>query len=71
MPDLTEGEKALLKTLQDMESWGVYADGIVEAGSLVQRGYATCDDDYEGPRLFITEAGRKAITPWEGQHDSD
>lgn len=51
----------LLQTLKDYGSFGVYADNLIEAGMAIEAGYARAENDYEGPRLFLTEAGEKAL----------
>lgn len=51
----------LLETIRDCGSFGVYADNLIEAGMAVEAGYARAENDYEGPRLFLTEAGAKAV----------
>lgn len=54
---VTEKALALLQKVVALEGWYVCADNIVEAGVLVGAGYARCYDDYEGPRLALTDAG--------------
>lgn len=52
----------LLQTMKDCGgSFGVFADNLIEAGMAVEAGYARAENDYEGPRLFLTEAGKKVI----------
>ena len=51
---------SLLATVAEMTSWGCYADSIPAAGELVTAGYIRAEDDYEGPRLIITDKGMKA-----------
>ena len=52
----------LLQNIRDCDgSFGVFADNLIEAGMAVEAGYARAENDYEGPRLFLTEAGKKAI----------
>jgi len=37
----------------------VLADDLIAAGWLIEAGYARAEDDYEGPRIWLTPAGRK------------
>lgn len=57
---LSEDAQAILKTVVEYGSWGVYATGIVACAELIKAGYAIADDDYEGPRLLRTEKGLRA-----------
>ena len=56
---LNRNAKGLLKIIVEHGSYGVYADNIPEAAILITTGYATAEDDYEGPRLYPTKKGKK------------
>ena len=51
----------LLLTIKELGSYGVYAENIVQAGMAVEGGYARAEDDYEGPRLYLTDEGKRAV----------
>ena len=51
----------LLKQIESLGGYGVYASNLVQAGMAVEAGYARVEDDYEGPRLYLTEHGKKAV----------
>jgi hypothetical protein len=37
----------------------VVADDLIAAGWLIEAGYAQAEDDYEGPRIWLTASGKK------------
>ena len=57
---LSKKADAALANLAMMGSWGVYADDIVACAELIKAGYAHADDDYNGPRMYLTDKGRSA-----------
>lgn len=49
-----------LQRLAHVESGAIVgADDLIAAGWLIEAGYARAEDDYEGPRIWLTNSGRK------------
>jgi len=57
---LSECALELLRDTTVLGGYGVHAELICPAAELVNAGYARAEDDYEGPRLYITDKGRRA-----------
>jgi len=52
----------LLQRIQDCHGCIVVAAAdLIQAGAAIEGGYAWAEDDYEGPRMYLTEAGEKAL----------
>lgn len=57
-------ENLALRVLTDavqVGSWHVTADTLTPIGWLIQKGYLIAEDDYEGPRLFPTNKGKRYV----------
>ena len=50
----------LLQLVVSFDGWYVCAENVVAAGKVVEAGYATAFDDYEGPQLTPTDKGAAA-----------
>jgi hypothetical protein len=59
---LTEAHLTILRNVVEMGSWGVYAEEIPECGDLIRWGLVKAEGDYEGPRMYPTEAGKDRMT---------
>jgi len=68
---LTSAHLTILKNVVEFGSWGVYADEIPECGDLIRRGYVCAESDYEGPRMYPTDAGRRYLRSVVGEVGND
>lgn len=56
---MDDGMKEVLASAVIVNGWHVTADTLVAIGKLIEGGYLTAEDDYEGPRLSPTDKARK------------
>ncbi len=51
----------ILITCGTISGWHLRADNIVFVAELLKAGLVGATDDYEGPRIYITDSGRKYL----------